>query len=121
MRNRIKVTGVLVTNSGKSDSIKVYEPAKRSTKRSRPKVRDTKNIAIGGLSFIAYLLNGSKGKINLSELARVGNLKIDENLATKQIEEVSKEMEKEFNKGRVRVIGTATRTVRRGYTTQVTR
>jgi|SRR6478609_9628602 len=119
MRNRIKITGVLASSSGKSDTILVHSPEKR-VKRSRPKV-DTKSIAIGGLSFLAYLLKGQKGKVSLSELRTHGNIDIAESKADRRLTEVSDQMDREFNKGRVRVIGTATRLVRKGYTTQVTR
>ncbi len=106
MRNRIKVSGTLVTSSGKSSTIVDHSP-----------IKDTKRIGQGK---VTRQLPKNVGQSTYSSFMILLKIMHPKDWA-KRLEDASNEIDKEFSKGKGRVIGTGTRVVRKGYTTQVCR
>ena len=101
MRKRITIKGIMVSSSGDTDSILSHSPTIRHHKK---KVVIPQNYGNATYNTFLGILKGLHPKD-----------------WEKRLNEASIEIDKAFNKGCVRVIGSATRTVRKGYTTQVLR
>lgn len=113
MRKRIKVSATLITNSGKSRTITESSDFGYSgLKRHRLDYNEFKSRGIQ--------IPMNYGKASYNSLLAVLKAMYPKDWE-QRLEEASQAVDKEFNKGKRRIVGTGTRMVRRGYTTQVVR